>query len=58
MLGYMDSQGWHYYNDYYELEILFWQTFEEAVEVLGEELEKNLEGARFGSKISPYALYH
>jgi hypothetical protein len=31
MLGYMDSQGWHYYNNYHELEHLFWQTFKEIV---------------------------
>ena len=31
MLGYMDSQGWHYYNNHHKLENLFWQTFEETV---------------------------
>lgn len=27
ILGYMDSKGWHYYNNSGELENLFWQTF-------------------------------
>jgi hypothetical protein len=31
MLGYMDSRGWHYYNNHHKLENLFWQTFEETV---------------------------
>ena len=31
ILGYMDSQGWHYYNNHRKLENLFWQTFEEIV---------------------------
>ncbi|GJC90278.1 hypothetical protein ColLi_13116 [Colletotrichum liriopes] len=31
VLGYMDSEGWHYYDNRRELEHLFWQTFlEEA----------------------------
>ncbi|CEO58806.1 hypothetical protein PMG11_03508 [Penicillium brasilianum] len=28
-LGRMDSEGWHYYDRYHELESLFWQTFRE-----------------------------
>ena len=31
MLGYMDSDGWHYYTNHCELESLFWQTFEVAI---------------------------
>jgi hypothetical protein len=31
ILGYIDSQGWHYYNNHHKLESLFWQTFEETV---------------------------
>ena len=31
ILGYMDSQGWHYYSNHHKLENLFWQTFEEIV---------------------------
>jgi Phosphotransferase enzyme family len=31
VLGYMDSQGWHYYENHQTLEDLFWKTFEEAV---------------------------
>ncbi|KND86779.1 hypothetical protein TOPH_08589 [Tolypocladium ophioglossoides CBS 100239] len=27
VLGYMDSKGWHYYDNRRELEDLFWQTF-------------------------------
>ncbi|KAK3308676.1 uncharacterized protein B0T15DRAFT_524988 [Chaetomium strumarium] len=27
ILGYMDSNGWHYYDNCHELEDLFWQTF-------------------------------
>lgn len=27
VLGYMDSEGWHYYDNCRELEDLFWQTF-------------------------------
>ncbi|KAJ4315798.1 hypothetical protein N0V84_008202 [Fusarium piperis] len=27
VLGYMDSRGWHYYDNRRELEDLFWQTF-------------------------------
>ena len=27
ILGYMDSEGWHYYDNRDELEGLFWQTF-------------------------------
>jgi hypothetical protein len=27
ILGYMDSDGWHYYDNRHELEILFWETF-------------------------------
>ncbi|KAJ5129706.1 uncharacterized protein N7515_005745 [Penicillium bovifimosum] len=27
LLGWMDSEGWHYYDCYRELESLFWQTF-------------------------------
>ncbi|KAI9764296.1 MAG: hypothetical protein M1840_008587 [Geoglossum simile] len=30
-LGYMDSKGWHYYNNHHELEKLFWKTFEETI---------------------------
>lgn len=30
-LGYMDSQGWHYYSNCRSLENLFWQTFRDAV---------------------------
>ncbi|KAJ5380561.1 uncharacterized protein N7496_002989, partial [Penicillium cataractarum] len=29
LLGWMDSEGWHYYDHYRELESLFWQTFRE-----------------------------
>lgn len=29
LLGRMDSEGWHYYDRYRELESLFWQTFRE-----------------------------
>ncbi|KAJ5250700.1 hypothetical protein N7489_001110 [Penicillium chrysogenum] len=29
LLGWMDSEGWHYYDHYCELESLFWQTFRE-----------------------------
>lgn len=29
LLGWMDSEGWHYYDRYRELESLFWQTFRE-----------------------------
>ncbi|KAJ5091946.1 hypothetical protein NUU61_006816 [Penicillium alfredii] len=29
VLGRMDSEGWHYYDRYRELESLFWQTFRE-----------------------------
>lgn len=33
-LGWMDSNGWHYYDRYRELESFFWQTFrEEAMNV-------------------------
>jgi len=31
ILGYMDSQGWHYYKNHHKLENFFWQTFEETV---------------------------
>ncbi len=31
IIGYMDSQGWHYYSNYYALKSLFWQTFETVV---------------------------
>ena len=31
LLGWMDSEGWHYYDHYRELESLFWQTFREKV---------------------------
>jgi Phosphotransferase enzyme family len=31
VLGFMDSQGWHYYNNHHELEKLFWQAFEQSV---------------------------
>ncbi|KJZ69736.1 hypothetical protein HIM_10876 [Hirsutella minnesotensis 3608] len=27
VLGYMDSEGWHYYDNHRELENIFWQTF-------------------------------
>ncbi|EHK48492.1 hypothetical protein TRIATDRAFT_214538 [Trichoderma atroviride IMI 206040] len=27
LLGYMDSEGWHYYDNRHELEGIFWQTF-------------------------------
>jgi hypothetical protein len=27
LLGWMDSEGWHYYDRYRELESLFWETF-------------------------------
>jgi len=30
ILGYMDSKGWHYYDNRRELEHLFWQTFIEG----------------------------
>jgi len=36
MLGYMDSRGWHHYNNHHKLENLFWQTFEESVEGVSE----------------------
>lgn len=29
LLGRMDSKGWHYYDNYRELQSLFWQTFRE-----------------------------
>ncbi|KAJ6043436.1 hypothetical protein N7499_005863 [Penicillium canescens] len=28
VLGWMDSEGWHYYDDHRELENLFWKTFQ------------------------------
>jgi len=31
ILGYMDSQGWHYYKNHQKLGKLFWKTFEETV---------------------------
>jgi hypothetical protein len=31
VLGFMDSQGWHYYNNHRELEKCFWQAFEQSV---------------------------
>lgn len=27
ILGYMDSEGWHYYDNRHELEGIFWKTF-------------------------------
>lgn len=30
ILGYMDGEGWHYYDNRRELEDLFWQTFLEG----------------------------
>lgn len=31
ILGYIDSQGWHYYSNHYQLENLFWQRFQKIV---------------------------
>ncbi|KAJ5256719.1 hypothetical protein N7478_012823 [Penicillium angulare] len=31
-LGRMNSEGWHYYDRYRELESLFWQTFREEAQ--------------------------
>jgi hypothetical protein len=32
ILGYMDSQGWHYYKNYQKLEKLFWKTLRRLLE--------------------------
>lgn len=29
LLGWMDSEGWHYYDHHRELESLFWKAFQE-----------------------------
>lgn len=36
ILGYMDSQGWHYYNNHHKFENLFWKTFEETIRGVSE----------------------
>lgn len=34
VLGYMDSKGWHYYDNRRELESLFWKVFREEAKIL------------------------
>ena len=34
VLGYMDSKGWHYYDNRGELESLFWKIFREEAKIL------------------------
>ena len=36
VLGYMDSDGWHYYDNRRELEDLFWETFREKANNLSD----------------------
>jgi hypothetical protein len=39
ILGYMNPEGWHYYENHRELEALFWQTFlEKAAKVSEDDL--------------------
>jgi hypothetical protein len=37
VLGYMDSKGWHYYDNRRELESLFWKIFREEAEVFADD---------------------
>ncbi|TQN70588.1 hypothetical protein CSHISOI_04881 [Colletotrichum shisoi] len=54
VLGYMDSEGWHYYDNYRELERLFWKTFfEEAENASG----INLKFIRAGRMIGLFFRY-
>jgi hypothetical protein len=39
ILGYMDSEGWHYYDNRPELEHLFWQSFKEASNISDSDLQ-------------------
>jgi len=46
MLGWMDSQGWHYYNNHHKLEDLFWHTFERTVDGVSETDKQAIRVAR------------
>ncbi|OAG39644.1 hypothetical protein AYO21_06112 [Fonsecaea monophora] len=56
ILGYMDSQGWHYYNNRDKLEDLFWQTFEEAVGGISETDRQAIRVARMAGFFLRYGF--
>jgi hypothetical protein len=56
MLGYMDSQGWHYYNNHHKLENLFWQTFEETVGGVSEAHRQAIRVARMAGFFLRYGF--
>ncbi len=56
ILGYMDSQGWHYYNDHHKLENLFWQTFGEIVGGVSEADRQAIRVARMAGLFLRYGF--
>lgn len=56
ILGYMDSQGWHYYNNHHKLENLFWQTFEEIVGGISEADRQAIRVARMAGFFLRYGF--
>ncbi|KAH0845404.1 hypothetical protein FOPE_12545 [Fonsecaea pedrosoi] len=56
ILGYMDSRGWHYYNNRDKLEDLFWQTFEEAVGGISETDRQAIRVARMAGFFLRYGF--
>lgn len=56
VLGWMDSEGWHYYDRYRELESLFWQIFREEVYNFSDAVLHLIRAARMAGFFYRYGL--
>lgn len=56
VLGYMNSQGWHYHTDHRSLRDLFWQIFEENVGGLSDEDRQSIRVARMADLFFRYGF--
>jgi hypothetical protein len=56
VLGYMDSEGWHYYNNRRELEDLFWGTFREKAKNISDTSLQLIRTARMAGLFFRYGF--
>lgn len=52
----MDSEGWHYYDCYRELESLFWQTFREQAYIFSDADLHSIHAARMAGLFDHYGF--
>ncbi|KAI1292463.1 hypothetical protein F5Y03DRAFT_375862 [Xylaria venustula] len=58
VLGWMDSKGWHYFDNRYELEEIFWRTFRMEANNLSDDDLRLIQVARMAGLFCRYGLVH